>query len=101
MGRLQEWLLGGSTKIAHRFVVPNKLGLHARPASLFVKTVSRFDSTIAVAKDGNVSDGKSVLALMMLGAGQGTALEVTVDGVDAVEAMGAIRQLIADGFGED
>ncbi|MBT3381232.1 MAG: HPr family phosphocarrier protein [Lentisphaerae bacterium] len=99
--RVGVGLLGGSTKIAQQFVVSNKLGLHARPASLFVRTASRFDATIAVSRDGHVSDGKSVLALLMLGAGQGTALEITADGADAAEAMAAIRDLLAEGFGEE
>lgn len=93
--------MAGSTKVAQLFVLANELGLHVRSASLFVKTVSRFDSKITVSRDGHVGDGKSVLGLLMLGAGKGAALEVTADGVDAEEAMAAIRELVAGGFGEE
>jgi len=88
-------------KVVRHWVVQNSLGLHARPASLFVKTANRFAAAIEVSKDGHVSDGKSVLGLLMLAAGQGAALEVTAQGEDATEALDALEELIARKFDED
>ena len=89
------------SKIIRDVVVLNKLGLHARPASLFVKTASRFVSDITVSKNGHVSDGKSVIGLLMLAAGQGIELNVTAHGEDAMEAVNALEKLIANRFGEE
>ena len=47
---------------------PNKLGIHARPAALFVKTANRFACDIFVEKDGEKVNGKSIMGLMMLAA---------------------------------
>lgn len=89
------------TRIAQDFVVLNGLGLHARPASLFAKTAGKFSADIQVSKGGVVSDGKSILGLLALAAVKGTALSITVDGEDAVEALDALAELFSDGFGED
>ena len=89
------------TRVAQEFIVHNRLGLHARPASLFVKTASRFSCEIAVAKDGHVSDGKSIMGLLMLAAGKGSLLNVTAHGADAPEAIDALEALIAGRFGEE
>lgn len=82
------------------FHVRNKLGLHARPASLFAKTAGKFDSEITVQKDGNVINGKSIMGLMMLAAEQGSSLEVIASGHDAAEALDALEQLFKNRFGE-
>ena len=88
-------------KLVRQFVVRNKLGLHARPASMFVKTATGFTAEITVAKDGNIVDGKSILGVLMLAAGQGAAISVTADGEDASHALHALEILIQDGFGEE
>ena len=88
-------------KVIRELVVRNKLGLHARPASLFVKTATRFAAEIAVSKDGPVIDGKSILGVLMLAAGQGSRLSITANGEDALEALDALEKLIQNGFGEE
>ena len=93
--------MAGPTRVEREFVVRNKLGLHARPASQFVKLAGQFASDITVAKDGTVSDGKSIIGILMLAAGPGSALTVTAQGEDAAEAMEAIEQLITGRFGEE
>lgn len=90
-----------SRKVSRHCVVTNKLGLHARPASLFVKTATGFLANITVAKDGHVSDGKSIIGLLMLAAGQGSSLSISAAGNDAAEAVDALEKLIQSKFGEE
>lgn len=79
----------------------NKLGLHARPAALFVKTASRFECDITVTKSGNVVSGKSIMGLMTLEAAFGCMLKITADGSDAEAAIGELQKLIENKFFED
>ncbi len=81
--------------------IVNRLGIHARPATLFTKTASDFDSEIEVEKDGMVVDGKSILGLLMLVAGKGSEIIIRADGPDEEEALEALVKLVEDGFGED
>ena len=83
------------------FVVINKLGGHARPAALFVKTANRFTCGFLVAKDGEEVNGKSIMGLMMLAAGPGSTLVVTCEGDDCQEALDEIAALIKRKFDED
>lgn len=80
--------------------IKNKLGLHARPASLFVQTTSKFKSSIKVLKDEHEVDGKSIMGLMMLAAGFGTELQIIIDGIDENEMISAIENLIERKFDE-
>ncbi|OVE76245.1 phosphocarrier protein HPr [bacterium E08(2017)] len=79
----------------------NQYGIHARPAALFVKTASRFDSDIIVEKDDNRVSGKSIMGLMTLEASKGTKLRIIVEGDDADDAIQEIRALIESKFDED
>ena len=83
------------------FVVRNQLGMHARPASMFVKASNRFEAGITVQKNGNVINGKSIMGLMMLAAEAGASLVVSATGSDAVEALDALEKLFEERFGED
>jgi phosphocarrier protein HPr len=82
-------------------VVENSLGLHARPASVLVKVASRFSADITIGRDGHVSDGKSIIGVLMLGAGPGTKLSLNARGPDARPALVAIEALFRSRFGED
>lgn len=82
------------------FTVTNKLGIHARPAAQFVKTASRYSCDIQVEKDDEQADGKSIMGLMMLAAGNGSILVVTAEGEDAEEALEALEELIHRNFEE-
>jgi phosphocarrier protein len=86
-----------------RISVPivNRLGMHARPASLFAKTAERFKSDIKVIKDEMSIDGKSILGLMMLVAARGSELVIEADGPDEDDALSALSELVQNGFGED
>jgi phosphocarrier protein len=80
--------------------VKNRLGLHARPAALFVQTAGRFRSRVKVAKGPVEVNGKSVMGLMMLAAEQGSDLTVTVEGDDAVVALAELEKLFDRNFDE-
>lgn len=81
--------------------IKNKLGLHARPASLLVKLAGKFESEIQLAKDDTEINAKSILGVMMLAAGPGQSITISADGPDAEEAVDAIASLIESGFGEE
>jgi len=81
--------------------VTNKLGIHARPAALFVRVASRFESDITVEKDGETVNGKSIMGLMMLAAGYGSKLRITAEGRDAEQAICETEQLFLQKFNED
>jgi phosphocarrier protein HPr len=81
--------------------ITNRLGLHARAAARFVHTASRFRSRVTAGRDGRVTDGKSILGILLLGASQGTTIEVTAEGPDEEAAIDALSVLVAGGFGEE
>ena len=87
--------------ITYRKRIINKLGLHARAASKFVSTSSAFSSQIEIGFNGRKVDGKSIMAVMMLAAGQGSELELRCDGHDEEAAGLALCELIDDRFGEE
>jgi phosphocarrier protein HPr len=87
--------------ITKEMLVTNKLGIHARPAALFVKTANQFSSDIYVEKDGEVVNGKSIMGLMMLAAGPGSRLRVKAEGEDAARALGELEGLVERKFEED
>jgi len=82
-------------------VVGNKLGLHARPAAMFVRVANRFSADILVEKDGEEINGKSIMGLMLLAAGCGSRLKVTVTGPDSSDMIKALEELIARKFDEE
>lgn len=81
--------------------ITNRLGLHARAAAKFVGLASSFESNITLAREGKQVNGKSIMGIMMLAAGQHTELELCVDGTDEDRAMAALNALVGDRFGED
>jgi phosphocarrier protein HPr len=84
----------GSSVMTKNFLVSNKLGIHARPAAMFVKTANRFTCDIFVEKDGEKVNGKSIMGLMMLAAGPGSRLTIYAEGHDAVQALAELEILI-------
>ena len=81
-------------------VIVNKIGLHARPATLLVKAATAFASNVAIIRDGKTFNAKSMLAVMSSGVKQGDAVIVRADGPDEQEAVRAVAALIAAGFDE-
>jgi phosphocarrier protein len=88
-------------KAQKEIAIVNRLGLHARPAALFVKVASRYRSDVWVKKENEEVNGKSIMGLMMLAAGQGSKLQVRCEGPDADRALDEIEQLINARFNED
>jgi phosphotransferase system HPr (HPr) family protein len=80
--------------------IRNPLGLHARAAARFVHTASRFRARVTVSRSGKAMDGKSILGILLLAAGQGTALTLGADGEDEGAAVDALAALVESGFGE-
>jgi phosphocarrier protein len=87
--------------ISRAVTIVNRLGMHARAAAKFVHLASRFDSRIRVARDGREMDGKSVMGLLLLAAAQGSAITISADGRDEIEAVTALAALVQRGFEED
>ncbi len=81
--------------------VQNKLGIHARPAAMFVKTANRFTCDIFVEKDGEKVNGKSIMGLMMLAAGPGSKITIFTEGDDGTAALNEIEALLKRKFDEE
>ena len=92
---------GSGLKVEKEITIINRLGLHARPAAMFVRIASRYRSEIWVAKEGEQINGKSIMGLMMLAAGQGSKLLIRCEGPDADRAMQELEELINKRFNED
>lgn len=80
--------------------VINPQGFHARPAHEFVKLAGQFQAEVKIVKDNERINGKSILDLLTLGAGNGTKLSLQATGEDAEAAVAALASLIESGFGE-
>ncbi len=94
-------LTDGGSIMTRDFLVVNKLGIHARPAAMFVKTANRFNCDIFVEKDGEKVNGKSIMGMMMLAAGPGSKLTVHANGQDAPQALTELETLIKRKFDEE
>jgi phosphocarrier protein len=81
-------------------IVPNKRGLHARDAAKFVMLAERFGAAVEVIRDGQAVSARSIMGLMMLGAGKGASIELRSEGWDAKEAIEALSALVESGFDE-
>jgi phosphocarrier protein len=88
-------------KIEKEVPIANRLGLHARPAAMFVRIASRYRAEVWVSKEGEEVNGKSIMGLMMLAAGQGSKLRIRCEGPDADKAMEELEALIMAGFNEE
>jgi phosphotransferase system HPr (HPr) family protein len=82
-----------------KVTVTSENGLHARPATEFVKLANRFKSKVEVIKDDVAVDGKSVASMLTLGAVCGTVLRIRAEGADAAQAVKRLAALAASKFG--
>ncbi|MGA2866475.1 MAG: HPr family phosphocarrier protein [Verrucomicrobiota bacterium] len=96
-----QQITDSDSNLTKDFLVANKLGIHARPAAMFVKTANRFNCDIFVEKGGEKVNGKSIMGLMMLAAGPGSTLTVHAQGQDASSALAEIETLMKRKFDED
>src|SRR6476661_130791 len=103
MGLLNRKSSGGErgNKIEKEVTIVNRLGMHARPAAMFVRVASRYRCEVWVEKEGEQVNGKSIMGLMMLAAGQGSKLTLRCEGPDADRAVADLEQLIASRFNEE
>lgn len=86
--------------IERKVTVTNTAGIHTRPASMIVRTASKFESEFFIKKDSYEINGKSIIGVMTLAAEQGSTLLLRFDGPDAEQAANALVQLFESGFGE-
>jgi len=80
--------------------IVNRRGLHARAAAKFVTLAERFGASVDVVRDGQAVSARSIMGLMMLGAGIGSTVRLSAEGFDAKEALDAAAALIEAGFNE-
>ena len=81
--------------------ITNKVGLHARPASLLVEAAHKFRSRVWIEKDSQVADGKNIMSLLLLAADKGSSIKIRAEGSDAAEAVQTLVQLVKNKFGEE
>jgi phosphocarrier protein len=87
--------------LTRKLKITNPLGLHARPAALFVKLASEFECEVHVVRGDIRVNGKSIMGIMMLAAEKGARITVEADGVDAEACLDALAQLLKKGLSED
>lgn len=81
--------------------VMNRLGVHARPSAAITQVATRFKSEVWLTKNARRVNAKSIMGVMMLAAAKGAKLQLEVDGVDEADAVKALAELFASGFGEE
>ena len=80
--------------------ITNPVGLHARPASLFVQTAMKYESEVSVTYDGKTKNAKSILGVLSLGVGADSKIILKAEGPDEEDAIKALSELIESNFGE-
>src|SRR3954453_10982373 len=90
-----------SSPIKREVVVPNKQGMHARPAEMFVRRAQQVKSKIEIVRDDYRIEAKSIMNLLTLGAAQGTKLTLEAEGSDAQEALDALAEVVEKEFLEE
>lgn len=87
--------------VEKKVIVNHKVGLHARPASVFVQAASKFTSDITVACEDRSANAKSILTVLTLGAHKGAVITISAEGEDADQAVSELVELVENNFGED
>ena len=81
-------------KVEKKVKILNKTGLHARPAAVFVQVANKFDSEVSVKKGKQKVNGKSIMGILMLAAGEGQYVTISAVGVDAEHAVNELEKLL-------
>ncbi len=89
-----------ATVLTRTLPICNRRGLHARAAARFVTLAERFGASVDVVSGGQTVSSRSIMGLMMLGAGMGATIELRAEGWDAKEALEALASLVESGFNE-
>lgn len=87
--------------VAAPVTIVNRKGLHARAAAKFVKMAAQYNAAVTVTCRTGSASGVSILGLMMLAAGPGTAIEIAAIGAEAQPAIRALVGLVERGFDEE
>lgn len=87
--------------ITRELAILNQYGIHARPAAMFVKAASKYESEVTVERDNVRVSGKSIMGLMTMEASCGTKIKITADGVDANQAVDELQKLVEHKFYEE
>jgi phosphocarrier protein HPr len=87
--------------VEQQVVIQNRLGLHARACSVFVKEAAKYQAHVTLARDGLEVNGKSILGVMMLAAERGAELTLRAEGADETDALAALVKVVNDKFGEE
>lgn len=87
--------------VKKKVIVTHRVGLHARPASVFVQTAAKFSSDITVTCEDRSANAKSILTILTLGAHKGAEITIAAEGEDAEEAVNTLVELVENNFGED
>ena len=95
----QEW--GEISMTEETLTIENKTGIHARPASIFVQTATKFKSKVQIKAKGKTVDAKSILMIMSMGLVKGTEITICADGPDEADAVKALKDLVESKFGEE
>ncbi len=96
----QPGAAGSGTLLTRVVTIVNRRGLHARAAAKFVTMAERYGASVEVLRDGQSVSARSIMGLMMLGAGIGSTIEMQAEGWDAKEALDALSGLVEAGFHE-
>lgn len=92
---------GPGLTVRRTVTIMNRRGLHARAAARVVQVAAKFDADVSVVKNDTEVSGLSIMGLMMLAAGPGSALEIRATGAEAEDAVAALDRLVANKFDED
>lgn len=87
--------------ISRKVTITNKTGIHARPASMFIGTATKFKSNITVEKGEKKGNAKSMINILGLAITAGTEIAITADGEDEIAAVEALVKLVESKFGEE
>lgn len=88
-------------KLTRELEIMNQLGIHARPAAMFVKAASRFQASCQVERKGARVNGKSIMGMLTLEAAKGTRITLTIEGPDAEEMMETLARIVESKFNEE
>ncbi|MBI5207897.1 MAG: HPr family phosphocarrier protein [Candidatus Firestonebacteria bacterium] len=83
------------------FILKNKLGIHVRPAAMLVQVANKFKSEVYLCKDKQTVNGKSIMGILTLAAGQGSKLSIRIEGSDAEEMLKQLEKLFENKFDEE
>ncbi len=87
--------------IKRKFKIKNSQGLHARPASIFVKIANKYEAEVTVRKGSESVNGKSIMGLMTLAANHGSTIEIEATGPDAQEAVEELEKFLSSDIDDD